>query len=24
MEYNKYTSMLRMGFCIKPPIRNLY
>lgn len=23
-EYNKYTSMIRMGVCIKPPLRNLY
>ena len=24
LEYKKYTSMLRVGICIKPPLRNLY
>lgn len=24
LEYNKYTSMLRLGICIRPPMRNLY
>ncbi len=24
MEYDKYTSMVRAGICIKPPMRNLY
>ncbi|MDL2283410.1 phospholipase A [Odoribacter sp. OttesenSCG-928-G04] len=24
LEYNKYTSMLRLGFCIKPPLRSIY
>ena len=24
LEYNRYTSMLRMGICIKPPMRNFY
>jgi phospholipase A1 len=24
LDYNKYTSMLRMGICIKPPMRNFY
>lgn len=24
LEYNKYTSMIRMGICIKPPLRNIY
>ncbi len=24
LEYNKYTSMIRAGVCIKPPLRNLY
>ncbi|MBI9067111.1 MAG: phospholipase A [Salinivirgaceae bacterium] len=24
LEYNKYSSMLRVGICIKPPIRSLY
>jgi phospholipase A1 len=24
LEYNQYTSMLRVGICIKPPLRNLY
>ncbi|GAB6394402.1 MAG: phospholipase A [Bacteroidales bacterium] len=24
LDYNKYSSMVRAGFCIKPPIRNLY
>jgi phospholipase A1 len=24
LDYNRYSSMLRMGICIKPPLRNLY
>lgn len=24
LDYNKYTSMVRMGICIKPQLRNLY
>ncbi|WP_163718635.1 phospholipase A [Mangrovibacterium lignilyticum] len=24
LEYNQYTSMVRMGICIKPPMRNLF
>ncbi len=24
LEYNRYTSMIRVGLCIKPPLRNLY
>jgi phospholipase A1 len=24
LEYNKYSSMLRFGICIRPPLRNLY
>lgn len=24
LDYNQYTSMLRVGLCIKPPLRNLY
>jgi phospholipase A1 len=24
LDYNKYTSMIRIGFCIKPPMRNFY
>ena len=24
LEYNKYTSMIRVGICLKPPMRNLY
>jgi phospholipase A1 len=24
LEYNKYTSMIRAGICIKPPLKNVY
>lgn len=24
LEYDQYTSMIRIGFCIKPPLRNMY
>ncbi len=24
LEYNQYTSMIRLGICIRPPMRNLY
>jgi phospholipase A1 len=24
LDYNKYSSMVRVGMCIKPPLRNLY
>lgn len=24
LEYNQYTSMVRVGICMKPPLRNLY
>lgn len=24
IDYNRYTSMIRVGICIKPPLRNLY
>ena len=24
LDYNKYSSMIRVGICIKPPLRNLY
>jgi phospholipase A1 len=24
LDYNRFTSMLRMGICIKPPLRNFY
>ena len=24
LEYNQYTSTVRIGLCIKPPLRNLY
>ncbi|MCK3683101.1 phospholipase A [Maribellus sp. YY47] len=24
LEYNQYTSMIRIGICIKPPLRNIY
>ena len=24
LDYNKYSSMVRAGICIKPPLRNLY